>query len=155
MVVTPGVDAAGSSDSGSTVSSNTKPKGVESVNSFYSKAEKLIKAKDWEGAIVTLEKSLSLNSNHADSENLMGYSYRKLGNYDRAFMHYARALELNPKHLGAHEYIGEAYLKVQNLKGAKKHLGRLGNLCAYDCPEYRDLRKKIISFEKAQKSKAG
>ena len=154
MLAAPAVEAAGSSgSSGSTSSSSSRAKADKSVNTYYQQAEKRIKAEDWKGAIVLLGKFLSRDAKSADAENLLGYSHRKLGDYDRAFQHYARALDLNPKHLGAHEYVGKAYLKIKNLKQAKVHLGKLGNLCAYDCPEYRDLRKQVIAFEKMAKRK--
>ena len=153
VLAVPAVEAA-SSGGGSGFTSSPRSKKTNPVDSFYEQAEKRIKAEDWKGAIALLEKSLSRNSKSADTENLMGYSYRNLGNYDQAFKHYARALELNPKHLGAHEYVGEAYLKTENLKKAKEHLARLGNLCAYDCPEYRDLRKQVIAYERARKGKS-
>ena len=149
----PMVEAAGSSSDTGAASSSSSNKS-KPVDSYYQQAEKRFKAEDWKGAIAFLEKSLSGNSESADAENLLGYSYRKLGNYDEAFKHYARALKLDPKHLGAHEYVGEAYLKVENLKKAKEHLARLGNLCAYDCPEYRDLRKEVIAYERARKGKS-
>jgi tetratricopeptide (TPR) repeat protein len=155
VLAAPAVEAAGSSgSSGSTFSSSSRSKSTKPVDSYYQQAEKRIKAEDWKGAIALLEKSLARNAKSADAENLMGYSHRKMGNYDRAFKHYAQALDLNPKHLGAHEYVGEAYLKIKDLKKAKVHLGNLGNLCAYDCPEYRDLRKQVMAFEKAAKGKS-
>ena len=155
MFVAPAVEAAGSSGGGgSTFSKSSRSKRSAPVDSFYRQAEKRIKAEDWKGAVALLQKSLARNKKNADAENLIGYSYRKLGNYDRAFQHYARALQFNPNHLGAHEYVGEAYLTVQDLKRAKQHLGSLGKLCAYDCPEYRDLRKKVIAYEKARKGKS-
>ena len=153
VLAAPMVEAAGAGgDTGSTSKSHSNKSNPVDTN--YQHAEMRIKAADWRGAIELLEKSLLRNSESADAENLLGYSYRKLGNYDEAFKHYARALELNPKHLGAHEYVGEAYLKVENLKKAKEHLARLGNLCAYDCPEYRDLRKEVIAYEKVRKGKS-
>lgn len=155
VLAAPAVKAAGSSgSSGSTFSSSSRSKSAKPADSYYQQAGKRIKAEDWKGAIVLLEKSLLRNAKSADAENLLGYSHRQLGDYDRAFKHYARALDLNPKHLGAHEYVGKAYLKIKNLKQAKVHLGKLGNLCAYDCPEYRDLRKQVIAFEKMAKGKS-
>ena len=101
VLAAPAVEAAGSSgSSGSTFSSSSRSKNTKPVDSYYRQAEKRIKAEDWKGAIALLEKSLSRNTKSADAENLMGYSHRQLGDYDRAFKHYARALDLNPKHLG-------------------------------------------------------
>ena len=145
------VAEAASSGSGAGFTGSSQLTGREPADTYYQQAEKRIDAEDWKGAIALLEKSLARNSRSADAQNLLGYCHRKLGDYDRAFEHYARALELDPKHLGAHEYVGEAYLKVENLEKAKEHLDKLGRLCAYDCPEYRDLQKHVIAYEKARK----
>ena len=62
---------------------------------------------------------------HDDAHNLMGFAYRKLGDYDRALEAYDRALELNPHHRGALEYLGEAYLELDRPELAKDMLDRL------------------------------
>jgi tetratricopeptide (TPR) repeat protein len=140
--------------SGSLFSSGAETKKSGPSDTHYMEAERFVKQQDWKAAIAALEKSLGMNSKNADAYNLLGFSNRKMGNYEEAFRFYAKALEIDPKHRGAHEYVGEAYLKTDNLAKAKEHLARLGEICAFDCPEYHDLRKEVIAYEKAREGKS-
>jgi Flp pilus assembly protein TadD len=106
-----------------------------------------IKNKDWDGAIVSLNKALARNPKNADIYNLLGYSERNRGNLDAAFKDYEQALVLDPKHRGAHEYIGEAYLMSDNLAKAEEHLAALNKLCFFSCEEYRDLKAAVAKYK--------
>ena len=79
----------------------------------------------------------------ANLHNELGYTYRKLRRFDKAFEHYKRALAIDPRHRGAHEYIGEAYLMVGDVGNAEKHLAALRSICLLPCDELRDLQKAI------------
>ncbi len=107
-------------------------------------ARKAIDAKDWKKAIAQLNRLAA----DADVLNYLGYSHRKLGNYDEAFRHYKRALGMDPDHRGAHEYIGEAYLLTNNLAAAERHLAALNRLCGVVCEEYKDLAREIAEYKK-------
>ena len=52
--------------------------------------------------------------------NMVGYSERKLGNYDAALAAYERALTLRPNYPEAIEYRGEAYLGLNRVADAKQ-----------------------------------
>ena len=52
--------------------------------------------------------------------NYVGYTSRKLGEYDKALQAYDEALRLNPSYGEAIEYRGEAYLNLNRLDDAKK-----------------------------------
>ena len=54
-------------------------------------------------AIKTLQALLEKDGNNADAWNLLGFSYRKSDNLDRAWDAYERALTIEPNHLGANE----------------------------------------------------
>jgi tetratricopeptide (TPR) repeat protein len=59
--------------------------------------------------------------------NYVGYTSRKLGEYDVALAAYDRALQINPTYAEAIEYRGEAYLglhRIEDAKGAYMHLFR-------------------------------
>ena len=79
----------------------------------------------------------------AGLHNELGYTYRKLGTLDQAFVHYKRALAIDPRHRGAHEYIGEAYLMTGDVSSAEKHLAALRSICTLPCEEMRDLQAAI------------
>jgi tetratricopeptide (TPR) repeat protein len=56
----------------------------------------------------------------AEAWNGLGYSQRKLGDYDTALASYERALTLQPGYPEATEYRGEAYLALGRLDDAKQ-----------------------------------
>lgn len=51
--------------------------------------------------------------------NMIGYTSRKLGEYDKALAAYGEALRLKPDYLEAIEYRGEAYLGLDRVEDAK------------------------------------
>ena len=51
--------------------------------------------------------------------NYVGYTSRKLGEYDKALQSYDEALRLNPSYGEAIEYRGEAYLGLNRIEDAK------------------------------------
>ena len=51
--------------------------------------------------------------------NYVGYTSRKLGEYDKALQSYDEALRLNPSYGEAIEYRGEAYLGLNRVDDAK------------------------------------
>ncbi|HTD04534.1 tetratricopeptide repeat protein [Undibacterium sp.] len=118
------------------------------AKSYYEEARKSLDAKQWKPALASLQKAVALDPDNADIHNLLGYTYRKQGNLDKAFEHYAVALRLNPRHLGAHEYLGEAYLQAKDLANAEKQLAELAALCNSSCEQYRDLEEAVAEFKK-------
>ena len=106
-----------------------------------------IEAKDWSGAIAILYKLGEADPKNADVQNLMGYSYRMLGQYQQSFFYYDRALTLDPKHKGALEYEGEAYLETNQLPKAEGNLTRLKAACAGGCAEIAMLQTAIDRYK--------
>jgi tetratricopeptide (TPR) repeat protein len=51
--------------------------------------------------------------------NYVGYTSRKLGEYDKALAAYDESLRLNPSYAEAIEYRGEAYLALNRIEDAK------------------------------------
>jgi tetratricopeptide (TPR) repeat protein len=60
------------------------------------------------------------DSSLAEAWNNLGYSRRKLGDYEAALAAYARALALKPGYPEALEYRGEAYLRMNRIEDAKQ-----------------------------------
>jgi tetratricopeptide (TPR) repeat protein len=108
-------------------------------------------AKDWAGAIAILFPLSQSDPRNADVENLLGYSYRMLGQYPQAFLYYDKALALDPKHKGALEYEGEAYLETDQLPKAEVNLSRLKTACAGGCEEITMLRSAIDRYKAKSK----
>ena len=71
---------------------------------------------------------------------MLGFSYRKVKNFDSAERNYRRALRLDPKHKAALEYMGELYLETDRRAKAEELLATLEKLCPQGCEELDDLR---------------
>ena len=112
----------------------------------FRQAVAAVEKQDYRRAISLLDQVLKDDSGHADALNYLGYSYRKLGNYEWAVTYYKRALQVNPDHEGANGYIGEAYLELKQPENAKMHLDRLANICGMSCDAYRDLKKALDAY---------
>ena len=75
----------------------------------------------------------------ADVANLIGYSYRKLGDYKQSQVWYERALAADPDHVRTWQYYGLWALEQGNREQAQYHLNRIAMLVGTDAPEYRSL----------------
>ncbi len=113
----------------------------------FAAGKKAVGNGNYQAAIQSLSKAVAADSNSADSHNLLGYSFRKLGNVEKAFEHYREALRIEPKHRGANEYIGELYLELGDLANAEAHLDVLDKACFFGCPEYTELKEEIKAYK--------
>ena len=117
---------------------------------------------DWQGVLEHMTKVVARRPWDDNAYNLLGFAYRKLGNYRQAVAHYQRALALNPYHRGALEYLGEAYVEQGCLAQARDLLSRLERTCKRvlaetsgdgwqaGCKEWRELHAAIaVSGEPA------
>jgi Flp pilus assembly protein TadD len=102
-----------------------------------------IDAKNWTKAVADLRKIIAASPDSADAYNLLGYSYRNAGNFDRAGQAYAKALKLDPKHTGALEYQGVLFVKLGQLDKAKANLALIKTISGDKSEEYEDLAKAI------------
>jgi len=75
----------------------------------------------------------------ADVANLIGYSYRKLGDYKLSQVWYERALKADPNHVRTWQYYGLWQLEQGNREQAEYHLTRIAEIAGSDSPEYRSL----------------
>jgi tetratricopeptide (TPR) repeat protein len=119
----------------------------KSPEESVSEAASAIKSKDYRAAIESLEKALEQDNRNADALNYMGYSWRKLGQHDKAIKYYMQALSVDAKHKGALEYLGEAYLETKQLAKAEANLKMLAGLCNMDCAEYKELKKAVDAYK--------
>ena len=112
----------------------------------YAAAKEAIQRRDWPEAVRRLQRTAVREPDSADLQNLLGYSYRNLGQLEPAFKHYKQALVLDPRHRGAHEYIGETYLMAGDITAAERHLAALREICLLPCEEMGDLERAIASY---------
>jgi tetratricopeptide (TPR) repeat protein len=79
---------------------------------------------------------------HDDSAavaNLIGYSYRKLGDYKVSQIWYERALKADPDHVKTWQYYGLWQVEQGNRDQAQYHLSRIAALAGTGSEEYRSL----------------
>lgn len=119
----------------------------------YAAGRAAFEREEWEAAVGHLTIVLINRPWHDNANTMMGFAWRKLGDYDLAFEHYARALQQNPRHRGALEYMGEAYLDLGRHDEARATLLRLAEVCdlvvmAFDnegwksgCEELNELKR--------------
>jgi Flp pilus assembly protein TadD len=138
------IDSGGDDTSNSTPApAPAKPKPPKPAGPTLATARADIAAKNWTKAIADLTVIVKANPSSADAYNLLGYSYRNAGNYDRAGQAYAKALKLNPKHTGALEYQGVLFIKLGQKDKAQANLDKIKTICGTTCEEYEDLAKAL------------
>ena len=130
-------------------------------SSSYKKAYNLIKsAKKYEkkGKIDKAQKKykkaqkLLLKSNvekplQADTLNYLGFTTRKLGDYEKGEGFYLQGLKIKPDHKGINEYLGELYVVTSRMDKAKE---RLEVLKSCKCEEYNQLKEIIEGKTKSK-----
>ena len=154
--ITTNVFAAGSSSSGS--SGNDGGSSAKKTN--YEKAVLLVKsAKKYEKKgksdkakkVYAKAQKLLIKSNEkkpgkADTLNYLGFTTRKLGDFENGEKYYLRGLAIDPKHKGINEYLGELYVATNRHNLAVE---RLAVLEGCNCEEYDHL-KAVIAGEKSK-----
>jgi Flp pilus assembly protein TadD len=128
-----------------------EPKAKENPN--ITAGRKAIEADDYKSAIGHLTKAIQESPNDADAHSMLGYSYRKLGTFDKSMEHYQKALKIDSKHRAAHEYLGELYLEMNQLENAEKQLAALKKACPFlgKCQEHDDLKAAIEKYKTSKK----
>ena len=142
--------AAGSSDSGSSKTKTQYDMAVTHIKAAknFEKKDKLEKAKKrYEKAQKLLIQSNKEFPNKADTLNYLGFTTRKLGDFEKGEKYYLAGLKIDPKHVGINEYLGELYVATNRHNLAVE---RLEVLKGCNCKEYDDL-KAIIAGEKVSK----
>jgi tetratricopeptide (TPR) repeat protein len=75
----------------------------------------------------------------ASVATLIGYSYRKLGDYKLSQIWYERALKTDPDHVRTWQYYGLWQLEQGNREQAQYHLNKIAQLAGTDSEDYRSL----------------
>ena len=82
--------------------------------------------------------------NHPDVANYVGYSYRRLGDYDQSKHWYELALAADPKHARTWSYYGMWQAEQGNRLKAEDFLQKVKLICGNEsCKEFTELRAVI------------
>ena len=135
--------AGSSSDNNSTpkVSDYAKAKNLIKAAKKYEKKGKTEKAqKRYVKAQKLLLKSNEQKPLQAETLNYLGFTTRKLGDYEGGKKFYLQGLQIEPNHNGINEYLGELYMVTNRVDLAKE---RLNVLKSCGCKEYNQLKEII------------
>jgi tetratricopeptide (TPR) repeat protein len=130
----PASDSSKDKKKGDKSSSIDDPKFLSGYRTAYAT---IYDRNDYSAAIEQL-KALG-HDDRADVANLIGYSYRKLGDYKLSQVWYERALRADPNHVRTWQYYGLWQLEQGNRDQAQYHLNRIAQLAGTDSAEYRSL----------------
>jgi len=140
--------AGTSSDASNGSSSYTKAYNLIKAAKKYEKKGKTEKAqKKYAKAQKLLLKSNKKKPLQADTLNYLGFTTRKLGDYEKGEEFYLQGLQIEPNHNGINEYLGELYIVTNRLDLAKD---RLNVLKSCDCKEYKQLKEIIEGTKKSK-----
>ena len=133
----------------------------DSSSTDYSKAVKFVKAakkfesdgkeekanKRYMKALKLLIKSNKSKPNKADTLNYLGFTTRKLGDFEGGEKYYLQGLAIEPNHIGINEYLGELYVATNRIDLANE---RLKILESCNCKEYESLKQIIAGTKKSK-----
>ena len=108
---------------------------IDKAQARYEKAQKF------------LLKSNKKIPNKADTLNYLGFTTRKLGDFENGEKYYLLGLEIDSNHVGINEYLGELYVVTNRLDLAKE---RLKVLESCNCEEYTELKEIIDGTKKSK-----
>ena len=142
--------SAGTSDSTTSKVKSDYDKAVDLIKfaKKYEKKGKIEKAnKRYEKAQKLLIKSNNKKPLQADTLNYLGFTTRKLGDYEKGEKYYLMGLEIEPNHNGINEYLGELYIVTNRIDLAKE---RLKVLESCNCEEYNEVKEIIAGTKKSK-----
>ena len=97
--------------------------------------------------VVQFLKSNDKKPNNADTLNYLGFTTRKLGDFENGEKYYLQGLAIEPNHIGINEYLGELYVVTNRMDLAKE---RLQILKGCNCEEYSELKEIIEGTKKSK-----
>ncbi len=108
--------------------------------------------KKFRRALERCEKAVLFDERYHEAWNLLGFTARKLGDYDKAFKAYDRCLTIKPDYAPAREYLGEAWLEKGDTRKARDQLLWLERLEAVE--EAKTLRVALDAWSAAHPDSA-
>ena len=145
-----GSSSSGSGDNGSSKTRTQYDMALSHIKAAkkFEKKDKIEKAKKrYEKAQKLLIQSNNKFPNKADTLNYLGFTTRKLGDFENGEKYYLQGLEIDPNHVGINEYLGELYVATNRHNLAVE---RLEILKKCNCQEYKQL-KAVIAGKKVSK----
>ena len=147
-LIQPSFSAGSSGDSSATKTDYEKAvKYVKQAKKYEEKGKTDKAQKRYQKAQKLLIASNAEIPNKADTLNYLGFTTRKLGDFETGEKYYLEGLAIEPDHIGINEYLGELYVATGRIDLAKE---RLNILKSCNCEEFEEL-KEIIEGKKKSK----
>lgn len=108
--------------------------------------------KKFKKALGSAQEAVRLDPKYHEAWNLVGYTSRKLGNYDGALKAYETCLDIKSDYAPAREYLGEAYVELGQIDKAREQLVMLDHQEATE--EAKTLKTKIDAWTSAHPDSA-
>jgi tetratricopeptide (TPR) repeat protein len=148
LIFNTSVFSASNDDTSSKVNNYLKASNLIKAAKKYEKKGKTEKAqKRYKKAQKLLLKSNKEKPLQADTLNYLGFTTRKLGDYEKGEEYYLLGLKIEPNHKGINEYLGELYVVTERTDLAKERL-EVSKSC--NCEEYDELKEIIEGTKKSK-----
>ena len=148
LIFNTSIFAAGNDDASSKVDDYLKASNLIKAAKKYEKKGKTEKAqKRYAKAQILLLKSNKDKPLQADTLNYLGFTTRKLGDYEKGEEYYLLGLKIEPNHKGINEYLGELYVVTKRIDLANERLEVLKDC---NCEEYDELKEIIEGTKKSK-----
>ena len=146
--IQPSFSAGSSSDSSTSKTDYEKAiKYVKQAKKYEEKGKTDKAQKRYQKAQKLLIASNAEIPNKADTLNYLGFTTRKLGDFETGEKYYLEGLAIEPGHIGINEYLGELYVATGRIDLAKE---RLQILASCNCEEYSELKEIIAGTKKSK-----
>ncbi len=119
-----------------------------------------IYAENYKGSIPVLEEAIKLKPNKAEAHDLLGYSFYKTGQVDRAVFEFETAVKLDPKYHKSYANLAAVFMKkaqdgidTKDYATARLHLSRAAKEIGTALeimpkePRYLDMQKQIVDTQ--------
>jgi tetratricopeptide (TPR) repeat protein len=125
-----------------TTKKKNEQKSEQEFRDGYRAAYALVQAGQYKAAFAAFK---ALESDDTpDVANYLGYTARKLGDYDASRYWYERALAADPNHVRTWQYYGMWHVEQGNMLKAQDFLEKIRLICGgTGCKEYQDLKGGI------------
>ena len=120
---------------------------IKQAKKYLKKGKEKKSIKRFNDAIKYLILANEEKPNIPDILNLLGFSYRKVGDFMMAEIYYKQGLEIDPNHKGINEYLGELYVQTNRSDLARERLKVLENC---NCEEFNLLKEVIAGTKKSK-----
>lgn len=91
---------------------------------YYNSAIILLMNGNYDNALSSINKSITINPTNADSYYIRGNIYQKKENYLNAIRDYQKTIKLNPNHIDAISKCGISYAKMNDKVTACRYIKR-------------------------------